>query len=545
MIKNMMGLLHLSVGPLRLLMLVLGGVLLGIGEMLSIGALVPLIAHFQSGQGLSVLEGYLISFPQLLAAFVLLIFLKSIYGLIFSIYQSRIMFDAITKVSSSVLDRYLSGPMSRVYGDNNPTAVRNIFNESNLLGVGVFLPLSIIFAEFFVAIFLLSLVYLVLPIAILVLSSSVLIYAVFVWLPTRKLTARVGRVRQDAEKDRLQLAMDTLRMFPEIRTSGMVDSFVTRYRVKTNLATDAMAKFWVLRQFPKLSFEFILLCSSLAIYSILHYTQPGVDIDLAAVGVAGIGIFRLIPSAVRIFSSLSSIKYNSHTINVLTELLITAKHKTPEENIDRADMGTFKTVFFDSVNWGHTLGVDKPYSIRNVRFTSGFNLVSGASGSGKSSLLLALCGLNQNSEIQIGSSCEVKSLRDFYSATVHVSQNTMVSGVTMLDALQFEVDDNPEELDLALQLINICYPKLSVDAKTTGLSGGQVKLIAFCRALLKNRPVILLDEIFAGVDASMTNRIIDFCKANYPQKVFVLITHDEKLLMEGNFPTIFVGAKDE
>ena len=83
----------------------------------------------------------------------------------------------------------------------------------------------------------------------------------------------------------------------------------------------------------------------------------------------------------------------------------------------------------------------------------------------------------------------------------------------------------------------------SADIKTSGLSGGQVKLIAFCRALLKNRPIILLDEIFAGVDASMVARIIDFCKLNYPRKIFVLITHDEKLLHEGCFPTIFVGTE--
>lgn len=543
MIKKIFFLLYLSVGKLKLSILVFGGVILGIGEMLSIGALIPLIAHFQDGQGLSALVDYSASFSQLVAVFVILILLKSLYGLIFSIYQSRIMFDAIKRISSSVLDRYLSGPMSRVYGDNNPTAVRNIFNESNLLGVGVFLPLSIIFAEFFVAVFLLTLVYLVLPMAILVLASSVLTYAVFVWLPTRKLTARVGQVRQDAEKDRLQLTMDTLRMFPEIRTSGMVDSFVTKYKAKTNLATDAMAKFWVLRQVPKLSFEFILLCSSLVIYFILNYTQPEVKLDLAAMGVAGIGIFRLIPSAVRIFSSLSSIKYNSHTINVLAELLRTSKQDTEQEKFDRAEVGAFRTIVFDSVNWGHTLGVVKPYSIHNVRLTSGFNLVAGASGSGKSSLLLAICGLNQNSDIQIGSSCDVKTLKELYPATVHVSQNTMVSGLTMLDALQVDMDKQSEELDLVLQLINDCYPNLSVDSETTGLSGGQVKLIAFCRALLKNRPIVLLDEIFAGVDASMANKVIEFCKANYPQKVFVLITHDEILLKKANFPTIHVGAK--
>ena len=145
MIKKIITLLYFSVGPFKLLMLIFGGVILGIGEMLSIGALLPLIGHFQGGESLPFLGNYSDSISGLIFFFAVLIFFKSLYGLIFATYQSKVMFNAITKISSSVLEGYLSGPMTRVYGDNNPTAVRNIFNESNLLGVGVFLPISIIF----------------------------------------------------------------------------------------------------------------------------------------------------------------------------------------------------------------------------------------------------------------------------------------------------------------------------------------------------------------------------------------------------------------
>lgn len=64
------------------------------------------------------------------------------------------------------------------------------------------------------------------------------------------------------------------------------------------------------------------------------------------------------------------------------------------------------------------------------------------------------------------------------------------------------------------------------------LSGGQKQRLAMARAFLVDRSILLLDDIFAAVDAATERRIFESIRDKFPDKTVLLITHRISILEE-------------
>ena len=61
------------------------------------------------------------------------------------------------------------------------------------------------------------------------------------------------------------------------------------------------------------------------------------------------------------------------------------------------------------------------------------------------------------------------------------------------------------------------------------LSGGQQRRVAVARALLRDTPVLLLDEPTTGLDPATETRLIDGLLASTAGKTVLLVTHQPQL----------------
>lgn len=163
--------------------------------------------------------------------------------------------------------------------------------------------------------------------------------------------------------------------------------------------------------------------------------------------------------------------------------------------------------------------------------------IVGISGSGKTTLLKTLLGFKnfQGGSINIGD----KSIRDLESDKVrelftYVEQNPYLFNTTILENLRIS---NPTAdgskiqaaIDLAglSDLIDILPDGLDTVTGQLGakISGGEKQRIAIARALLKDSPIVLLDEPTAGLDVELEEKILNNIFKSIGNKSCIWVTH--------------------
>ena len=176
------------------------------------------------------------------------------------------------------------------------------------------------------------------------------------------------------------------------------------------------------------------------------------------------------------------------------------------------------------------------YGPDNVSFTlqsGSILLISGASGSGKTTLLQALANqlavtgtLQLNglpySEWQLGKTLGYLSQQaDIFDLTL--AQNLRLGAPDASDAQLWQVlkdtalqdwaQNQPQQLDTVLGEYG------------AAVSGGQARRIALARLLLTNRPVLLLDEPFAGLDPDTTQQVLHALLQRQRNSILVIVSH--------------------
>lgn len=200
-------------------------------------------------------------------------------------------------------------------------------------------------------------------------------------------------------------------------------------------------------------------------------------------------------------------------------------------------LGEFENIKFDSVNFGYN---SKKSVLQNisVRFPEKKSIaVVSHSGGGKSTLLQLLCRLYDPSEGKISfgkyllSDLKLDSLR---SKVIKVSQFPLFIQGSLRDNFQLQ---KAEATDREIE--NVCRKagiwdiiteqshgenpvdlQISLDAEN--FSGGQRRLLAIARAMLKDPAVLLLDEPTTGVDAQTTQDKIYPFLMEYKKKCSII-----------------------
>lgn len=177
--------------------------------------------------------------------------------------------------------------------------------------------------------------------------------------------------------------------------------------------------------------------------------------------------------------------------------------------------------------------------------------VVGMSGAGKSTLLKALLGFMKYSEGSIrlgGKSFSVLDAEEIRKNFTYVEQNPYLFSTTINENLLI-ADSNASGEDIWTALkksyldeyIKSLQNGLETSLGQFGqqLSGGEKQRLAIARALLKESPIILLDEPTASLDVELEAKVVDALHKALQNKSCIWVTHrligmaymDEILLM--------------
>jgi ATP-binding cassette subfamily B protein len=218
--------------------------------------------------------------------------------------------------------------------------------------------------------------------------------------------------------------------------------------------------------------------------------------------------------------------------------LLEAQTDLPEAPNARPLKSRNPDIALENVYAGHEEGTTVLHGI-NLSIPAGQHLaILGPSGAGKSTLAsLILRMIDPTSgTVRMGG----EDLKDLQIACVrsHVSillQDSVLFGTTVRENIRFgRLDASDEDIEKAASLAQADdFIRALPDGYETvlgeaakDLSGGQRQRLAIARAILRQAPIVILDEATAGLDPATRESILDSLKILALGRTLITITHD-------------------
>ena len=178
--------------------------------------------------------------------------------------------------------------------------------------------------------------------------------------------------------------------------------------------------------------------------------------------------------------------------------------------------------------------------LKNISFTiqPGERVgIVGKTGAGKTALvdlLLRTYNVPDGTLFVDGKDVNTVSIHSVRNACAYVPQDNFLFSDTIAHNIRFGVDDaTREDIDRAAALADVRdnivdfkdgYETVLGERGVT-VSGGQKQRISIARALLKNAPILILDDSVSAVDTRTEKIILDNLKASRAGKTTLLIAH--------------------
>ena len=144
--------------------------------------------------------------------------------------------------------------------------------------------------------------------------------------------------------------------------------------------------------------------------------------------------------------------------------------------------------------------------------------VTGPSGCGKTTLTRIICGLEKADKGAVPDDCAVVFQEPRLLPWLSAAEN--VACVSP----RYKLSDNKDLIELAKKLLSAFgLPDYSHDFPPAKLSGGMCQRVSIARALISERPLLILDEPFRGLDEMLKDKIISLVREN--SDTVLLITH--------------------
>ncbi|OOF64564.1 thiamine ABC transporter ATP-binding protein [Rodentibacter sp. Ppn85] len=164
--------------------------------------------------------------------------------------------------------------------------------------------------------------------------------------------------------------------------------------------------------------------------------------------------------------------------------------------------------------------------------------IIGKSGAGKSTLLNLIAGFDYANEGEIWLNGENHTRTAPYERPVSMlfQENNLFTHLTVAENIALGLKPNlslsKEEKIQIEQVASAVNLQDFLTRKSTALSGGQKQRVALARCLLRDKPVLLLDEPFSALDPQLRMEMLKLLDRLCDEKMLtlLLVTHQPKEL---------------
>ncbi len=158
----------------------------------------------------------------------------------------------------------------------------------------------------------------------------------------------------------------------------------------------------------------------------------------------------------------------------------------------------------------------------------------GPSGAGKSSVLNLVAGFLAPAEgrIWVGGKDQTQTAPSDRPVTMVFQDHNLFPHLNVADNVALGLDPglrlSPQQVVQRQNVLADVDLDGMLDRKPADLSGGQQSRVALARALVRDRPVLLLDELFAALGPALRAEMLDLVRARQASSgmTVLMVTHD-------------------
>jgi ABC-type multidrug transport system fused ATPase/permease subunit len=519
-----------GIGLGRISRVTLIGLLVGVLD-LSVGLMLVSVSDFEKTS-----SGDLLPFHlgiMILGALIL----RSILGYVMQKWIAILGQNVARDIVSSLNGVFLRLPIRKLLKQDYGYLLNASTNWANLIGGNLISPMIAILTDAVFLVLLVSLLTLILGKNVLVICifSSAIAYLIYKISANR--VANAGIVGVESGKQLYSLINSSLSGAREVRQFNLEFRILDEINRLAKVQADAHSKKNYLASIPRLVIEGI---GSLLVVAISLKSSGPSNASLPSMTLFAFFLIRFLPLAGRLAANVNSLKFADPVIKPIIEICNLGSE--PGQNVDRGtdqiQVNQIDSFSISDFSFGY------PNSLFGESLNKQFNLgsicaLTGASGSGKSTFLDCISGFQSkitgSVSYKVGN--EVFAVDNLSKMSVLVSQHTHLFPGTLAWNLHFKDEVSISSKDRCMELFKrvglpLAYLESNslVGSSSSGFSGGELQRISLVRAILQDKPILLLDEVTSGLDDHTKELVMSLLSELSATKVIIMATHDEDMI---------------
>lgn len=524
-------------------------------EILSISMLIPILAYFVELKDFTIFSFVKIqkifdsfffdlTLNNLLITILFLFTLKNIFLLLIVYYRHNVNNLISKNISKKLYSQYINSNFSSIYFLQTPTIIKNLTTETLLYGRYIFSFIILITEAILLLSLLIFLFYLDFKITlsiIALLSISVFLFYIF----SKKFVVSWSKNREYLENLRLKNIQEVFSGFMTVKIFQLEKIFIKDFENKNNFY-DFIKKERFIGETPRYFLEIFLLFIIMIIILSSQFHNSDKKELFVLISLFSVFFIRMIPSMNKILIAITSMKYCLNSTKVIQNEIKkfdnsenkNSSHVEKNFNLSQFNQEIkFENICFNFVQENKFLNQIN-FQIKKNKITG----ISGPSGSGKSTLINIIAGLlkPQSGNIFLdGKSVDVssegwKTLFSYVPQNIYIFEDTFRGNILLNNKFKNIPDNKIFSLIKKLKLDKIVKSEEDLNnflrENGKNLSGGEKQRIGFARALIEEKPILILDEATNALDKKSQNEILDLIVSLKENKTIIIVSHDKEVI---------------
>jgi len=529
-------------------------------EMIGISMFLPIFEYIENesksngGRTLDYVNNFLIQFDIEPSLTILLLITFSLFLIskimiyIVSYTKAYYLGKMVMDMRNNLLSKYLSASSNYYDRVDIGNFVNSNISELGSAVSGVIMPISIIVTIIsaigsVVLLFILSYELTIVSVIIITLSF---IYP-YRWV---KETTNAGKKNSKFNSLTTSFLLGRLRSPRLVRFSGTADAEMNEYTKLTEKQRQSTLNVHLLKAKVNLIIEPIVIGISLLM---LYFSMTILKLELSIIILFMAVIIRIVPIINSLISQIQG--YNktrgpvSFIDNILTDLDC---NKNPGDNLSKTIDYRFTSV--ESIEFHgifYKYSKEQSFVLNDISFSiekASTVAIIGVSGSGKSTLIDILSGYRQptSGKLLINNidlkNCDTSLLSSLIS---YVPQDPQIFDGTIYSHISYGSSDPTIENVKEASILSGAYEfikdfpdefnTLLID-NGSNLSGGQRQKLDIARALMKDAPMLILDEPTSSLDLFSENEFIKIVRDIHQNtnKIIITISHQPRIVVDAD-----------